>query len=83
MVERRVVAYDILRIVLTLLVVLGHSGYLQQDFGIGGVEWQLPLHRHPAYDYMLLRIIRLFPSWIYSFHMPLFMVLSGMVAFIT
>lgn len=68
--REKIIVYDVLRVVAILLVVLGHSDFLySHDFTVTGI---IP-DTLPAFqlDYLTVR------PWIYSFHMPLFMILSG------
>lgn len=63
--------YNIIRVVATLLVVIGHAGYISPMTEYGGVsfgEYSIPVAQ---------QIIDLGVRLIYSFHMPLFFALSG------
>ena len=63
--------YNIIRVVATLLVVIGHAGYISPMTEYGGVsfgEYSIPVAQ---------KIIDLGVRLIYSFHMPLFFALSG------
>lgn len=63
--------YNIIRVFATLLVVIGHSGYISPMTKYGGIsmgEYSVPVAQ-TAID-MLIRLI-------YTFHMPLFFSLSG------
>jgi fucose 4-O-acetylase-like acetyltransferase len=77
--KKYVIEYDILRILLTILVVIGHGSYYNISFGVGGVKWEIPFNYHLN---ILVKIFRWLVSWIYTFHMPFFILLSGMVAFL-
>ena len=63
--------YNIIRVIATLLVVIGHSGYVTMMTEYGGIQmWE--------YDKPILQtFIDLGIRVIYSFHMPLFFALSG------
>lgn len=81
--QKRTVEYDILRVILTLLVVIGHSTYSTMDFGAGGVAWQLPENASSVYFGVFpFSFLRHVVAWAYSFHMPAFIALSGAVAFL-
>mgnify|MGYP001028896520 FL=1 len=71
--------YDLLRIVATFLVVIGHSAYLSITVENGGVNYQLPENIAPAYTSWILNVDRYLSGWVYGFHMPLFFILSGAV----
>ena len=71
----RVNEYDLLRVIATILVVIGHSCYLV----MGGVHYEVPADSSWVYDSNLFRIIRFLSGWVYGFHMPLFFLLSGAV----
>ena len=63
--------YNIIRVLATLLVVIGHAGYISPMTNWGGVT--LGDYTVPA----IQKIIDLGVRLIYSFHMPLFFALSG------
>lgn len=63
--------YNIIRAVATLLVVIGHAGYISPMTEYGGIsfgEYSMPVTQ---------QVIDLGVRLIYSFHMPLFFALSG------
>lgn len=63
--------YNIIRVVATILVVIGHAGYISPMTEYGGIsfgEYSIPVAQ---------QIIDLGVRLIYSFHMPLFFALSG------
>lgn len=63
--------YNIIRVIATLLVVIGHSGYISMLTEYGGIQmWE---YNKP----ILQTLIDLGVRVIYSFHMPLFFALSG------
>jgi fucose 4-O-acetylase-like acetyltransferase len=66
-----------MRVFLIVLVVVGHSRYL--NF----VPYNLIEGTNPAYWQFPLNIADFLGAWIYSFHMPAFMALSGIVAYLT
>lgn len=75
----RVTVYDWVRIIATILVVIGHSAYLSIHTTFGGIEYLLPANLHNAYNSPPLSMCRYLSRWVYGFHMPLFFMLSGAV----
>ena len=73
--KKRVDEYDLLRVIATVLVVIGHSCYLI----MGGVRYEVQTDVSWVYDSNLFRIVRFISGWAYGFHMPLFFLLSGAV----
>lgn len=69
----RIYEYDMLRVVTTLLVVIGHGGYYLIDTPFGGCDYSAFVDS----KIFSWRIITIIISFIYSFHMPLFMALGG------
>lgn len=81
--SKRAVELDLMRILLTLTVILGHSRYLEwvpYDL-VNGDTCVLPANA--AYWGNILSYADKLCSFIYGFHMPLFFVLSGIVAYVT
>lgn len=74
----RVTLYDWLRLIATIYVVIGHSAYLNIQTAYGGVAYELPSVVHSSVP-LLHFVIQKITTWIYSFHMPLFFMLSGAV----
>ena len=74
--NNRVSVYEWMRIIGTIFVVIGHSGYLYISTKFGGINYALPaqLSQQPFY-----RIIENLVVYVYGFHMPLFFFLSGAV----
>ena len=66
--KKRVDEYDLLRVIATVLVVIGHSCYLI----MGGVRYEVQTDVSWVYDSNLFRIVRFISGWAYGFHMPLF-----------
>lgn len=75
----KVVEYDIVRALLMLLVVLGHCTYYQISINYGGAYYQDLMLQAGVNDTLIHRIASWVTSAIYTFHMPLFMALSGAV----
>lgn len=77
--EERVSVYDWLRLIATVLVVIGHSRYISMDAANGSVHYVMPEFTNPAFYSYIVSFFGLMVSYIYSFHMPLFFFLSGAV----
>lgn len=65
--------YDFIRVMATLLVIIGHAGYLSMKTKYG--EFILDIDKTILSQTLINLIIR----FIYSFHMPLFFALSGSI----
>ncbi len=76
---QRVELYDWLRLLAMLCVVIGHSAYLSIQTAHGGVSYTLPADLSPAYNGVVFQLLRYLASYVYTFHMPLFFMLSGAV----
>lgn len=76
---KRDYTYDWVRLIATILVVIGHSTYLSIQSKLGGVTYDLGPSINPAYDSGILSFFNAFAGWTYGFHMPLFFMLSGAV----
>lgn len=74
---RRDYSYDIIRVTLVILVVLGHSDFYQIKTAFGGIYLMNEMELHQVQDTQLHGIIRMLSAIIYSFHMPAFVALSG------
>ncbi len=71
--------YDIMRVVLTLFVVIGHSAYLNMPFGFGGVDYSSPESLGNCLSTDWYVILYKIVGFVYFFHMPAFFFLSGAV----
>lgn len=72
--NKKIQEYNITRLISILLVVLGHSDMLNSNhFDV----------RNAVYTHSYTTIQQTLRSWIYSFHMPLFMILSGALFYLT
>lgn len=67
-----------MRVALTLLVVLGHAARTAEVTPAGGVEWLAPEAAAPLY-FQAEAVMSALSTWIYRWHMPAFMALSGAV----
>lgn len=70
-------SYDIIRVTLVALVVLGHSDFYQIKTAFGGIYLADAMKLQGVQDTQLHGYIRMLSALIYSFHMPAFMALSG------
>lgn len=77
--QNREKVYDWVRLIATIFVVIGHSAYLKIHTAHGGVDYILPTNISPVYNSQFLVYLRFLSGWVYSFHMPLFFMLSGAV----
>lgn len=71
--QERIAEYDILRVIVTLLVVLGHATYLSHVSAYGGRDYWTSF----SVPSLFHRAVSKLTGFIYLFHMPLFMALSG------
>ncbi len=62
-----------------ILVVIGHSMYLNITSTYGSINYTLPSNISDEYFSGLFTFFKMLPTWIYQFHMPLFFALSGAV----
>ncbi len=68
-----VAEYDVLRVIVTLLVVLGHATYVSHVTKYGGCDYSVFFSGASLFQ----RCVSSLSGLIYLFHMPLFMALSG------
>ena len=66
-------AYDLLRVIATILVVIGHCTYFKISTRYGGCDYSY-LFINKSYSFKILNKLT---EFIYIFHMPLFIALSG------
>ena len=71
--------FDIMRILLTILVVIGHASYYSHSTIWGGGNIDYFYLADITQDTKIHIIATIITSYIYSFHMPLFFFLSGEV----
>lgn len=72
--NEKVVEFDILRVIVTLLVIIGHSTYYVISSKYGGCDYTDFTLPEVSVFYRLTEYVG---SVIYMFHMPLYMALSG------
>lgn len=65
---------DIAKVLTMILVIIGHSAYYRIMTGYGGIDY-MPSGQSESIGYSVISIIN---GFIYSFHMPFFMAISGM-----
>ena len=70
--KQRIVEYDYVRAIAVLLVILGHCSYYAIMTDYGGVDYEIN-----ANQTLSGHLIGLITAILYSFHMPLFVALSG------
>lgn len=71
--KSRIIEYDILRVITLLLVVIGHCDYYDIVTDYGGISSNFDSFDRSLSNLIIYKITRC----IYTFHMPLFMALSG------
>lgn len=72
--RKNVAEYDILRVIVTLLVIIGHCTYYVISTQYGGCDYTNLTLPEPS---IFWRLAEPFTALIYLFHMPLYMALSG------
>lgn len=75
----KVKEYDVLRALVMVLVVLGHCTYYEIATDFGGMYYASQMQSLGIPDTLAHRLLSVVTTAIYSFHMPLFMALSGAV----
>ena len=68
---------DILRIILVILVVIGHGSYYDIITKYGGIKYGQMMELASISDTLFHRLVNSLTRFIYTFHMPLFIALSG------
>lgn len=71
--------YDFLRGVLIIMVVIGHATFLSAVTPFGGINYYQLMEINNISDSAFHRIVCYITDWIYTFHMPVFMALSGTI----
>lgn len=69
--------YDFLRIITTFLVIIGHSTYYTISTEYGGIDFNSCMATANVNDSKIHILASIAKDFIYTFHMPLFMFLSG------
>lgn len=79
--EKNINTYDILRVIATLLVILSHCGYYNIITKYGGIRYGEELNL--IYGDTLVHVLfSALVKFVYTFHMPLFIGLSGALFYI-
>ena len=73
--KNRIYEYDCIRFLAIISVVIGHSCYVS----IGYTAYPPPDNTAPLYTNLFFSILRQMSGFVYTFHMPLFFILSGAV----
>lgn len=71
--NKKIIEYDMLRVVVTILVIISHCMYYRIETAYGGIDYSGLLVRKT----IVFKILEQIKEMIYSFHMPLYMALSG------
>lgn len=66
-----------IRVVLTILVVIGHAAFYNTITPFGQIRYQELMTESGVHDTISHSIITVVSDWIYTFHMPAFFALSG------
>ncbi len=74
----RVDLYEWIRLIATILVVIGHSSYIGMASDYGGINYEIPSNVGSIYS-SITSFVNPLITWIYGFHMQLFFILSGAV----
>lgn len=77
--KKKIKEYQIFRVLLTLLVVLGHSTYYQIATNYGGIYYKDYVQRYSLIQFLCSRLT----SAIYLFNMPGFFLLSGCLCYMS
>lgn len=70
---KKIIEYDMLRVVVTILVIISHCMYYRIETAYGGIDYSGLLLRKT----IVFKILEQIKEMVYSFHMPLYMALSG------
>lgn len=79
--NKKIYEYDILRVITTLLVILSHCGYYDIVTKYGGINYG-ELINISQFNIVTYSIFSHLVKFIYTFHMPLFIALSGALFYI-
>lgn len=73
--DKRRTDLDLLRVILAVLVVLGHGSFYTLETAFGGVDYSRLIAGETVFHEVVTRL----SDWIYTFHMPAYFCLSGAV----
>lgn len=71
--KQNIFEYDVLRVIVTILVLISHCMYYRINTSYGGIDYSAFVYSKP----IVFRLLEQIKEIIYCFHMPLFMALSG------
>ncbi len=71
--DKKIMQYDVLRVIATLLVVISHARYYMMDTSYGGCDYSALVNA----DLLSWRVAGLITEFLNTFQMPLFMALGG------
>ena len=75
--QSRYTCYDFLRVILVILVVLGHGTYYNIVTPFGGIHYSAMMNKALISDTLFHEHVNNLKEFIYTFHMPAFVALSG------
>lgn len=73
----RQTCYDVLRTILVILVVIGHATYYDIITPFGGIQYGMLMKESGIQDTAFHVLMSEITNFIYTFHMPAFIALSG------
>lgn len=74
--------YDYIRVFLTVLVIIGHCAFYNINTPFGGISYKTMMESNDiCFNTYIRNFIIWFSNMIYSFHMPVFFTLSGVLFF--
>lgn len=73
----RQTSYDWLRVVLVILVVIGHATYLDIKTPFGSIYYAILMQENGVDTSLFYKLANALTGFIYSFYMPVFIALSG------
>lgn len=77
--KKRITKITVARIFLTIFVVIGHATYYSINTKYGGIYYDYYMRMNKVPDTLFHTITSYLTSFIYTFHMPLFIALSGIL----
>lgn len=75
----RLYYYDLLRSLLVVLVVIGHGTYYNIVTKFGGIYYADIMKEQNVGQPVFYKLVSLLTGFIYTFHMPVFIALSGSI----
>lgn len=77
--RQRFYQYDLLRVLLVVFVVIGHATFTTIQTKYGHIDYGVKLLESGMNYSLFHRIVTNISDWIYTFHMPVFIALSGTI----